>query len=80
MLLMERASSAHDNLVSEFVRFTYNEASNVIIMGTGSAYHMRGSGFCQRKQLCPRYRPMGLSRNSAFLKKIMDKNSANCQN
>ena len=29
---------------------------------------MRGSEFCQRKQLCPGYRPMGLSRNSAYLK------------
>ena len=54
------------------VRFTYNEASNVIMTVTGSASHMRqrqrGSEFCQRKQLCPGYRPMGLSRNSAFWK------------
>ena len=48
------------------VRFTYNEASNVIMTVTGSASHMRGSEFCQRKQLCPGYRPMGLSRNSAY--------------
>ena len=51
--------------VLESVRFTYNEASNVIMTVTGSASHMRGSEFCQRKQLCPGYRPMGLSRNSA---------------
>ena len=50
------------------VRFTYNEASNVIMTVTESASHMRGSEFCQRKQLCPGYRPMGLSRNSACLK------------
>ena len=48
------------------VRFTYNEASNVIMTVTGSASHMRGSEFCQHKQLCPGYRPMGLSRNSAY--------------
>ena len=48
------------------VRFTYNEASNAILTGTGSASHMRGSEFCQRKQLCPGYRLMGVSRNSAF--------------
>ena len=47
------------------VRFTYNEASNVIMTVTGNASHTRGSEFCQRKQLCPGYRPMGLSRNSA---------------
>ena len=54
--------------VESFVRFTYNEASNVIMTVTGSASHMRGSEFCQRKQLCPGYRPMGLSRNSAYWK------------
>ena len=48
------------------VRFTYNEARNVIMTVTGSASHMRGSEFCQHKQLCPGYRPMGLSRNSAY--------------
>ena len=48
------------------VRFTYNEANIVIMTVTGSASHMRGSEFCQRKQLCPGYRPMGLSRNSAY--------------
>ena len=48
------------------VRFTYNEANNVIMTVTGSASHMRGSEFCQRKQLCPGYRPMVLSGNSAY--------------
>ena len=52
--------------VNTIVRFTYNEASNAIITVTGSASHMRGSEFCQRKQLCPGYRPMGLSKNSAY--------------
>ena len=51
-----------------FVRFTYNEDSNVVMTVTGSASQLRGSEFLYNRQLFPGYRPMGLSRYSACLK------------
>ena len=50
------------------VRFTYNEDSNVIMTVTGTACQLRGSEFLYNRQLFPAYRPMGLSRYSAFSK------------
>ena len=51
--------------ISESVRITYNEDSNVIITVTGSASQLRGSEIYPHRQLFLGYRPVGLSKNSA---------------
>ena len=63
--ISERNNGKTNDLDGAFVRFTFHKDSNVIMTVTGNASHMRGSEFCQHKQLSPGYRPMGLSKNSA---------------
>ena len=52
------------------VRVIYNEDNNAVMKVTGGASQMRESEVLEDKQLFPRYRPTGMSRNPACLKII----------
>lgn len=67
-------------MVQAFVRVSYNKGSDVIITVSGSASRLRGSESFTSKQLFPGYRPMGLSKDPARSKFIMDKYSVICKN
>ena len=61
------------------VRMTYNEDIRLIMTVTRGASQMRGSEYFRDKQLFPGYRPIGMSRNPACLKILIDRNRSSCQ-
>ena len=66
---------------NDIVLVAYNKYSTVIIMVTRSASRMRVSEmFWRRAAISWVCGPMGLSRNSACLELITDKNNATYQN